>query len=160
MTSQYILIAGAMLILSQISLNVRSSMLQTKDVSYQNEAILGATAIAQSILREAASKKFDEKSIGARITSPDSLTSVGSLGPDFGESYSTFDDVDDYNGYATTISTGRLGDYSVAVAVHYTVKDSLGAPSGIRSFMKSIDVTVSGNPYLTTDLKMNTIVSY
>jgi hypothetical protein len=135
-------------------------MLQTKDVSYQNEAIMGATAIAQSTLREVAAKKFDQKSIGKKITTVDSLSAVGSLGPESGEAYPAFNDVDDYDGYIRTVSTDRLGDYTVAVNVHYTRKDSLGALSGVRSFMKSIDVTVSGNPHLATDLKMNTIVSY
>ncbi len=165
---QFILIAGAMALLSQLSLTVNSSIYATSDVSYENEAVLAATSIAQSILREAAAKNFDEKSIGKKVTSTDSLTAVCSLGPETGEVYPAFDDVDDYKGYVGTRATDRLGSFNVSVDVRYTNKGTFGAVSSTRTFMKLITVTVSGNPYLTThenpsihhDVVMQTVVSY
>ena len=157
---QYILIAGAMAMLSHLSLTVNSSILATSDLSNQNEAVLGATSIAQSVLREVAAKKFDEKTIGKSVSSVDSLTAVGSLGPESGETYANFDDVDDFNGYVRTATTDRLGNFNVAVAVSYTDKTTPGGVSSARTFMKAITVTVSGNPSLQQNVVMKTIVSY
>jgi len=156
---QYILIAGVMFLVSQMSLTVNSRILQAKGLSTENESILAATSCAQSFLREVVAKKFDEGAIGKKVTSVDTLTALMSLGPDLGETYATFDDVDDFNGYTRTVSNDRLGNFSMSVAVNYTSKSPLGSTSSVRTFMKGVTVTVS-SPYLPKALEMKTVVSY
>jgi hypothetical protein len=157
---QYMLIIGAMLILSQLSLTVNNSVLGMQDISYENEAVLAGTSLAQSTLRLICSKAFDQKVIGKKITSPDSLTTT--LGPEAGETYATYNDVDDYNGVVRTDTTGRLGAFTVRVNVNYTTKALLGGVSASKTFMKAVTVTVSGNPYLknTSNIVMRSIVAY
>jgi len=156
---QYILIAGVMFLVSQMSLTVNSRILQMKSLSTENESILAATSFAQSFLREVASRKYDERAIGKKITREDSLTAVASLGPDYGEGYSTFDDIDDFNGYTRSITNDRLGTFNMSVDVSYANKASLGTTSSLRTFMKNVTVTISG-PYLPKDIVMKTVVSY
>src|SRR5436309_7529303 len=157
---QYILIAGAMCLLSHLSLTVNASILGTNDLSYENEAILAGTSIGQSVLREVAAKNFDERTVVKGVTSTDSLTSVAYLGPEAGEVYPAFDDVDDYKGHTRTVATDRLGNFGVSVVVSYAKKAPLGAVSLTPTFMKAITVTVSGNAYLHHDIVMATIVAY
>ena len=156
---QYILIAGVMFLISQMSLTVNSRILQAKGLSTENESILAATSFAQSFLREVAAKKFDERAIGKKVTSVDSLTAAVSFGPDYGEGYATFDDIDDFNGYTRSISNDRLGDFNMAVVVNYVNKGSLETTSFVRTFMKSVTVTISG-PYLPKNIVMKTVVAY
>jgi hypothetical protein len=156
---QYTLIAGVMFLVSQMSLTVNSRILQMKGLSTENESILAATSFAQSFLREVAARKFDERAIGKKVTSIDSLTVPEACGPDYGEGYSTFDDIDDFNGYTRSISNDRLGTYNMTVAVHYTNKASLGSVSLQRTFMKAVTVTISG-PYLPKTIVMKSVVSY
>jgi len=150
------------MLLSQLALSVSGFILGMQDLSYDNEANLAATSLAQSVLREVAAKNFDELTINKKVVSTDSLTTVASLGPDLGETYPAFDDLDDFNGHTRTIATDRLGDFTVNVTVNYTTSALLGAPSGTRTFLKAAIVTIYGNPYLAQNqnVVMNTIVSY
>ena len=71
------LIIGATMLLSQMALTIKGSVLGMQDVSYENEAILAAGSIARSVLREAAAKSFDEQSIGkGRFTNPEQLNDI------------------------------------------------------------------------------------
>ena len=157
---QFMMIIGAMMLLSQMTLTIKGSILGMQDVSYESEAILAATSIARSVLREAAAKNFDERSIGKGVTTTDSLTLPGYLGYDLGETYPAFDDVDDFNGHTRTVTTDRMGDFTVNVTVNYTTAALLGMPSFGSTFMKAISVDVSGNSYLSHNVSMSTIVAY
>ncbi len=158
--AQFILILGAMLILSQLSLTVNASMMNMKDVSYGNEAILAGTTLAQSVLRDIASKNFDERTIGRKVAKTDTLTTPMSLGPEVGEAYPNFNDVDDYDQHVRTESNARLGNFTVAVRVWYTSRALLGGASPSATFMKAVTVTVSGNRYLPKSIVASTIISY
>jgi hypothetical protein len=160
MPKQVLLIIGALLLLSQISLNVNKSTLDMYDVSYDNEALLTATNIAESILQEVAAKPFDENVIGKSVSNPDTLTSPLLLGPEYGEEYPSFDDVDDYNGHVRTISSGRLGNFTVTVSVCYTTRALLGNCSSSRTFLKKVAVEVSGNPKMKNSVSASSIVAY
>lgn len=154
------MIIGAMMLLSQMALTIKGSILGMQDVSYGNEAILAATSIARSVLRESAAKNFDERTIGKGVTTTDSLTLPVFLGYEAGETYPAYDDVDDFNGHTRTVTTDRMGDFTVNVTVNYTTAALLGMPSFGSTFMKAISVDVSGNQYLTHNVSMSTIVAY
>lgn len=156
---QYIFIVGVMFLVSQLTLRLNSSVLQAKVLGTENESVLAATSFAQAFLHEVTARHFDERVIGKKITTVDSLTVPASLGPETGETYSTFDDIDDFNGYVRTAINDRLGTDTLRVAVSYTNKTSVGTTSSARTFMKSIAVTISG-PYLPKTITMRTVVSY
>jgi len=157
---QMMLIAGAMMILAQVSMTISSSVMDSGDLSVENEAIIAGASVAQSVLREVTSKKFDQKVIGKKIGTPDSLTLVNKLGPETGEVYPNFNDVDDYQGHTRTVATDRLGNFTASVAVHYTSPALRGQVSSVRTFMKTVTVTVSGNTYLANPIVLNSLVSY
>lgn len=160
MKSQIILIVGVIMLLAQVSMNVNGSVLNSKDFSYENEALIAASSFAQSMIRQISNRKFDEKVIAKGVTSTDSLTAPEYLGSDFGETEATFDDVDDYHGLSRTLTNGRLGNFAMNVSVSYTSPASPGTVSATRTFLKRVQVTVSGNRYLKNNVVMSSIVSY
>lgn len=74
--------------------------------SSRSEAMADAMFYAQQLMEEIKSKTFDENT-----ESPWSA----SLGPNGGESYPNYDDVDDFNGYSDSPAT----NYSRSVVVDY-----------------------------------------
>jgi hypothetical protein len=160
MYKQIILIMGALMLLAHITLNVNRATGDAQTISYDNEATLTATTIAQSTLREVSSKDFDEKSRGVMITHPDSLTSFVALGAEFGEAYPNFDDMDDFKGFSKTVPTGRLGNFVVTVDVSYTSKAAAGSPVMTQTFLKSTTVSVAGNSALKDTVRLRTITAY
>ncbi len=69
-----------------------------------------ASMLSQSMLDEIMTKKFDHHASGSvtplRCNENVACTGAGALGPEPGERRATFDDVDDYHGYAV-IADGR-----------------------------------------------------
>lgn len=160
MYKQIILIMGALMLLAHITLNINRTTGDAQTISYDNEATLTATSIAQSTLREVSSREFDEKSRGVMITHPDSLTPFFALGAEFGEAYPNFDDVDDFKGFNRTVPTGRVGNFLVNVDVSYTSKAAAGLPVLSQTFLKAITVRVTGNSALKDTVRLQTITAY
>jgi hypothetical protein len=160
MYKQIILIMGALMLLAHITLNVNRATGDAQTISYDNEATLTATTIAQSTLREVSSNEFDEKSRGVMIAHRDSLTSAFALGPESGEAYPNFDDIDDFKGHSRTVPTGRLGNFVVNVDVSYTTKAAAGSPIAAQSFLKSVTVCVAGNASLKDTVRLQAITAY
>lgn len=69
-----------------------------------------ASELSQAMLNEIMARKFDHHSSGdtppLRCNERVACTPAGALGPEAGETRATFDDVDDYHGYAV-IADGR-----------------------------------------------------
>lgn len=160
MPKQIILIVGALALLARLSLSVNGRIISAQEDSLENEAILTGTGIGQSMLREVAACNFDEQTIINDLSSPDSLTTVMALGPELGESYGSFDDMDDFKGLSRSIPTGRLGNFLVSVDVNYTTAALEGEPSFSPTFLKRIVVTVSGNTSLKNNIILKSIVAY
>ncbi|MBI4535305.1 MAG: hypothetical protein HY708_03440, partial [Ignavibacteriae bacterium] len=137
------------------------------DVSYDNEGIITATTIGRSILREIQARSFDERTVNSFVSAPDSLTLSAFLGPEVGEVYPAFDDVDDFNGHVRTVGTDRLGNLYASVTVNYTTRALAGSVSSARTFLKAVNVNLSGtspsgdtNPIFKRDIVVNSIVAY
>lgn len=129
-------------------------------MTYNNQALITGTGIAQSSLDEAMGKAFDEKVIGKTVTSADSLTAVGSLGPETGEtSVSKYDDVDDYNGYTYRDSADVFGTFTVTMSVYYIRDMQPGVTSSIRTFSKEITARLT-NKYFADTIKLSVVKSY
>lgn len=161
MTKQTLLIIGALLLIAHISFSVSNSVGDMPgDDHNSDDTFQTAANIAQLTINEVSSKAFDEKSVTGRIASLDSLTSPFALGPDVGEGYSDFDDVDDFKGYSRTIPTERWGNFTVNVDVVYAVEPVGGAAVSYCTFIKEIVVVVVGNAALQYPVKMTAIVKY
>lgn len=158
--AQIILILGVSMLLSHVNRNVNETILTSKDFSYENEAIIVATSIGKSFIREASMLRFDEFTTTRKTLLADSLTLANALGAESGEVYGSYDDVDDYNGLIRSVPTDRMGNFAVRVNVWYTTTALRGALSSNRSFLKTVETTVYGNRYLRDSLKIRSIVSY
>jgi hypothetical protein len=157
---QTLLVIGGMAILANLNLLVNGTIILSQESTFDNEAILTANGLAQSMLRSVTARAFDEKTIAREVTSPDSLTLPAALGPEAGEVSANYDDIDDYDGYVETINTARLGSFTVSVVVDYTTAALGGNPSLVPTFFKRVQVTVSGNKYLKQNVVLKTVVAY
>lgn len=153
------LVTGAVVLLAALVLNVNRSLLKSTDQTIEAEAIIAATSVAQQVIDLVSSKAFDEATIDTVIENVSDLTSPTYLGPDGTETASTFDDIDDYNGFLGVISTPRMGNDTARVTVRYVNPASPGTTSNVRTRMKKIEVRVI-SPYLPDTLKMYYYSSY
>lgn len=159
-TGQTLLVTVGLLLFTIFVLTVYRTTTSRFAIAIANEAILTGTAISQSMIDEIVQKSFDEKVLSSTISTPDSLTPVNLLGPDLGEAdITTFDDIDDYNGYKRVDSLQRLGNFKVQVKVYYVNPNSPDQKSLSRTFAKKIEVTVNNN-FVANTIKMYRVVTY
>ncbi len=116
-------------ILSVINLTVSHSA----DPAVQQQAV----AIAESYLEEILAKKFCED------FSDGSVNCADVAGKESGETRSSFDDVDDYQGLNDVSVTNRNGAV-VAMLADYSVNVSVSKQNVNNVIMKKITVSVSG----------------
>ena len=156
-SGQMILALGALVMLSTLALTLNSVVLDGNRTMMESELYISGTSAAQSFLERAAVLAFDEN-VGTYdpSTFPGSFTSSGYLGPDAGEAYPNYDDVDDFNGYSATVSTTR-GDFNVAIVVNYC--DASGNDQGSQTYFKKMEVTV-GSPFIPTPVVARRIFAY
>lgn len=159
MNGQQLLVLGSLVLLSYVVLSFTDAYNNEITASLISENIITGSGIGQSILDEVKLKAFDENTINNVVYAASELTSPASLGTDSESSSSLFDDIDDYNNYANTITTSRLGNFGISVAVYYIQAMSPGIVSTVKTFTKQIDVIIT-NPEIEGALTMSTIVSY
>ena len=166
-TGQMTLVLAAFAILSLLVLGVNRILVEKTTVMLDSEAAITSISIAQAMIDEIQKREFDEKAILQRIYTPTNMTALASLGSDVGESVSTpdvspfssinhFDDVDDYNGYKRTVSTTRLGGFSVEDSVYYVTASNLDVEASSQTYYKKIVVKVTHSslkqPIILTDI--------
>lgn len=142
--NQMMLSIAAMILLSLLVLNVHSSATDKLIILYSNESVIEATAIAQALFEEIQTKAFDENTISIAAKQRNLLTPAYSLGKESGEVYYTdFDDIDDYNGFTDTDSANVMGEFDLAVLVYYVDETKPYDSSGLRTYMKCIEISIS-----------------
>ena len=144
---------GAMLILALISLRFNSTVLENRTTEIENKVYLTAFSLADDLIEEIKQKAFDEQTVEWRAIPEDQLTPYFNFAPevrDAGETEdpSTWDDIDDYNGYVKQISTPHVENYSVMTTVDYVSASNPDITSLTQSYFKRITVRVS-SPYIS-----------
>jgi len=137
---QLMLTIGAIVLFSLVSLSVNRLLLNHTDAIYGQQAEFYAAKLAQRFIEEAKVKAFDETTIVGTVSTPDGF----SLGPGTGESYPNFDDVDDFNGFATTLST-NIGAMTVSISVDYVQETNLDSVVSTKTYYKKMSVTVQSD---------------
>lgn len=102
----------------------------------QREAITIATSLAQTLMEEIESKRYDENA-DPPWTDPLSLGPDGETGRD-----TDYDDVDDFNEYSENPIPG-FGGYTSSVSISYVQPGDLDTPVGTTTDFKRIEVTIS-----------------
>src|SRR3989338_7748134 len=155
-------LAMSMLLLSFVLLSLIKVFGDISMLSVKPEYRNIQTMLAQELLEEIRSKRFDE------VTTKDANGNWSStLGVDSGETSgtkSTYDDVDDFNGYSETMSSPYVG-FTRSVVVSYVagsdLDTSLTIPLPISDDwtpnFKKVTVTVSNST--VSSLTMETVVS-
>ena len=152
-------IAGVFL-LSNLILNVHKANTERMLSIYTSESVIDASGLAQSILDEIQTKAFDENTTTSAVSDTDSLTSANNLGPDTGEVLNTsFDDIDDYNNFTTSIVLDRMGTFDIKVTVTYVNTLSPQTTSSSPTFCKHVQVALTNYSLLDT-LKFDHIIAY
>ena len=140
-TGQMIMTLGAMLLLSVIMLRVNTANLTNETIRDDAQYGVLATSIATSIIEEAQSKAFDEKTDTMNVTALTQLTSV--LGPETGETESTFDDFDDYNNFTKHDSTMPSSIFDISCQVVYVEPGDIEGSTSNRTWNKKLIVTIT-----------------
>ncbi len=153
---QSILAMGALILLAVLSFNFNSAVLQNSTVDVENKVALTAISLGDGLIEEMKGKSFDQTTIKFPTSNPASLTKPDSLGPDSGEFYPNFNDVDDYNGFVEHVSTPFVEDYHISCVVEYVDPNNLDNVSSTQTFYKKAIVTVT-SPYMRYSVTLSYI---
>jgi hypothetical protein len=161
---QTILSLGAIILLSIASLSMNRGFDANDAVMRNSKYAVMATSVASSIIEEATSKAFDETTSDSLITTLSGLTVPGKIGLDAGESYSTMNDFDDYNGYTrldTIDAGGALNKivFSTTCSVCYVNPSSPDLAQYTQTWYKKIIIRVS-SPAMTDTIRQDFVFSY
>lgn len=140
-TGQMIMTLGAMMLLATIMLRVNTANLTNESIRDDAQFGVLATSIATSIIEEAQSKAFDEKTDTMNVTALTQLTSV--LGPETGETESTFDDFDDYNNFTKRDSSMPSSVFDINCQVVYVEPNNILGSTSNRTWNKKIIVNIT-----------------
>jgi len=155
-----LLVLGGLVLFAILVLSFTRSSLSHTESTLNNEAMVTAVALGQSMIEEIQSRAYDENTIATSIVSTSGLSSSASLGAETGESISTnYDDIDDYDGITRTQSLDRLGNFSISVDVYYINYSNPDVKVTSKTFNKRIDINIY-NTYMADTLTINKIISY
>lgn len=157
-SNQTILVLGGIILFSYLILSFNNASIIQLNMSLENEAIISATAVGQSIIEEIQTRAYDETTVSNYVGDTDDLSKQ--LGKDMGEATpNQFDDIDDFNDINRTETLGRLGDFTARIKVYYVNRNNPNSKSFSPTFSKRIDVTVK-NLYLPDSVMITNVVSY
>jgi len=137
-TGQALLSLGALLLLSFLSVRFNSTVLENTSIETENKVYLTAFSLADDLIEEIKQKAFDERTIDFQAIAENQLSLP--LGPETGEVWPYFDDMDDYNNYSKVVSLPHVEDYKVTCKVNYA--KSSGQSITSQSYFKKITITV------------------
>ncbi len=166
MGTQQFLTIGGIILFALLTLLFNTSSINQSSSAQFNKAIIIATGLGQGLIEEIHQKAFDENTILEAVDSVSKLTQPYLLNYESGEGYSaikqkgydeatTFDDIDDYNGFSRNYPDKSLDNFRADVEVYYINPSNPEIKSNIRTFAKRIDVKIT-NPYLTIDANDST----
>lgn len=159
-TGQTIISVGALAILSLIVLRINTTFLNTNTILYESKFNITAMSLATSIVEEATSKAFDEKTDSNSVSLLTGLSAK--LGKDTGEEYPYFDDFDDFDGYKIkTIgdSTFESAVFAIEAHVYYVKPTDPDTKSSVPTWHKRIDVDVT-SPSMVDTIRFSQVYSY
>lgn len=153
-TGQSMLSLGALILFSFLSVNFNSTILENTTVETENKVYLTAFSLADDLIEEIKKKAFDERTVDFQAIKQNQLTYPP--GPETGEVWPYFNDMDDYNNYIKPVSLPHVEDYEVSCTVNYV--NSSGQDLTSQSYFKKVTIKVDSK-YLRNPLYMKFIFS-
>jgi hypothetical protein len=160
------MLSVAFLVLLTIAAMNANKMIVDRDRDfYEQEAYKQAAILANSLLSEIVTKDFDEYA----SSSDAGYASVSSFSTSMGSGYSYyvnpggapdnttpyrsvsstyFNDIDDYDLYTRTATSGDLTGFLLSVSVFYVSSTDLETPAPGPTYFKKIIVTVTNTNYI------------
>ncbi len=181
MTGQTMISAAFFVMLTVAVLSANTMVLESNRDYIQAQAIEQATNLANALISEILTKKFDAQVNYSYYQNRSEFVPVSSLGPSTnahnyvnpggapdvapyksipGSTSDYFDDVDDYHGYVRTANATDISGYRLTVSVYYIKKSSPNSVSSDQQYYKRIDVIVSHPLYLPNPLTFSAIATY
>jgi MSHA pilin protein MshD len=157
-TGQMILTMGAMIFLSAMVLRVNTVSLKNTTTMYNSKFNILAVSIGNTMIEEISKKAFDENTISNTLTSTGQLTNQNNLGPD-SETYSQFDDIDDYDGYSITDATMPSAIFNISCSVGYVRDTNPDQITNSKQWTKKITITITSISMKDT-VRVSTLYSY
>ena len=140
-TGQTMITLFAMVLLSFLILRVNSLFLQTNTTLYTTKFDVLAFSIAQSMIQEIEANSFDQNTVSAAVTNTSGLSTI--LGPESGETFATYNDVDDYNNYTRTVSNLPSAVFYIKCKVDYVTSAAPDVATSTPTWNKRITVYVT-----------------
>ena len=153
---QSFLTIGGLVLLSLTSLRFNQAILETSTTDVESKVYLTAFSLADDMIEEIKCKSFDETTTQFPTTNPASLTPAADLGRDGSETYSTFNDIDDFNGYTRDVDAPHAEGYHILCTVQYVEDDNQDVVSSTQTFYKKVTVTVT-SPYMNRPVNLSFI---
>jgi hypothetical protein len=97
---------------------------------------------------------FDQNSVTAAVSDSNSFSAT--LGPETGETFDTFNDVDDYNNYtrSDTVPDHNGIPFNIKCRIEYVLPTSPDVATASKTWQKRITVFVT-SPYMTQNTLTN-----
>jgi hypothetical protein len=149
-TGQTMLTMLAMVLMSFLLLRVNSLFLQTNTTLFTTKFEVLAFSLGQSMIQEIESEAFDQATVSAVVSSTASLSTV--LGPETGETYATFNDIDDFNNYTRTVTNLPSAVFNIKCKVEYVNSATPDVVTTTPTWNKRITVFVT-SPSMMTNAK-------
>ena len=138
MGKETLITLAAIVLFGLLIYNTLNNVLISTDRTIDANYILTGTSLGQSIIKEISSKSFDENCISA--TPEDSIEFSLPLKAEYGETYSDYDDIDDYNGFTKIVSTENTGNYEIKTSIDYVRSNNPSQISVSNTRTKRISV--------------------
>jgi hypothetical protein len=111
----------------------------------ESEAIATATGIGQSMLERVTCRDYDNSIPPHMSPNRNSLAPIGLDAGEIAGKDTTFNDIDDYNGFVDTVMTPRFGKYLVSCSVYFVNENAPYNSTGAKALMKRIDIRVDNH---------------
>jgi MSHA pilin protein MshD len=153
-SGQTMLTVLAMVLLSFLMLRVNNLNLETTSTLNTTKFEVLAFSLAESMIQEIEANAFDENTTTAVVSSPSSLSTV--LGPENGETFATYDDIDDFNNYTRTDTIPAKSGviFNIRCKVDYVSSASPDVATSTKSWHKMITVYVT-SPFMIKNALSN-----
>ena len=162
-TGQTLLSIGALLLLGSVIISANRWSLQHGVILQQTEIGVYAVSLATGRIEEATGNAFDECTAPDDSGATDVATSLSqlssTLGPETGETYPDFDDIDDFNNLTTTVYIPGVDSMKVRSTVAYVNPSDPDLLLSTRTWHKKLTVYVTGSVTRDT-VRISSIFSY
>jgi len=153
-TGQTMITLFAMVLLSFLILRVNNLFLQTTTTLNTSKFDVLAFSLAQSMVQEIEANAFDEKTVSAVVSATSSLSAT--LGPESGEVYPNFDDIDDFNNYTRVDTVPKKSGvvFNIKCNIDYVAASTPDVATATPTWNKRITVYVT-SPFMIQNALTN-----